>query len=224
MNTSRGLCLFDLDDTLLPIDSDHAWGEFVIRLGWVDERRFRGANDAFYAAYKEGRARHSRLHRVRDRACAREPRRVAAAHLRFMREVIVPALRPGRSRWCAPITRAATCGARDRDQRLRHRSDRARLRHRRSDRDSSRARRRRYDHGPHRRHAGSREGKVTRVEEWLLEGGRGWDDFERISVYTDSLNDLPLLERATDPVATNPSPALEAIARERGWRILNLFE
>ena len=40
----------------------------------------------------------------------------------------------------------------------------------------------------------------------------------------DSVNDLPLLERATEPVATNPSPALEAIARERGWRILNLFE
>ena len=31
------LCLFDLDETLLPLDSDHAWGEFVIRLGWVDE-------------------------------------------------------------------------------------------------------------------------------------------------------------------------------------------
>ena len=53
---------------------------------------------------------------------------------------------------------------------------------------------------------------------------RRWADFERISVYSDSLNDLPLLERATDPVATNPSAALEALARERGWRILRLFE
>ena len=44
-----------------------------------------------------------------------------------------------------------------------------------------------------------------------------------ISVYSDSLNDLALLERATDPVATNPSPDLAAVARERGWRILNLF-
>jgi len=52
---SRGLCLFDLDDTLLPIDSDHAWGDFVIRLGWVEEGPFRRGNDAFYAAYKEGR-------------------------------------------------------------------------------------------------------------------------------------------------------------------------
>ena len=52
---------------------------------------------------------------------------------------------------------------------------------------------------------------------------RGWGDFERISVYSDSLNDLSLLERATDPVATNPSAELEAVARERGWRILTLF-
>jgi phosphoserine phosphatase len=69
-----------------------------------------------------------------------------------------------------------------------------------------------------------REGKVVRVGEWLAEAGRGWGDFERISVYSDSPNDLPLLERATDPVATNPSPALEAVARERGWRILRLFD
>jgi len=69
-----------------------------------------------------------------------------------------------------------------------------------------------------------RQGKVTRVEEWLAEGGCAWRDFDRISVYSDSVNDLPLLERATEPVATNPSQALEAIARKRGWRILNLFE
>ena len=52
--SAADLCLFDLDDTLLPIDSDHAWGEFVIRLGWVDEAAFRAGNDAFYAQYKSG--------------------------------------------------------------------------------------------------------------------------------------------------------------------------
>ena len=69
-----------------------------------------------------------------------------------------------------------------------------------------------------------REGKVARVGQWLAESGLGWDDFERISVYSDSPNDLPLLERATDPVAANPSPDLEALARARGWRIVRLFE
>jgi HAD superfamily phosphoserine phosphatase-like hydrolase len=68
-----------------------------------------------------------------------------------------------------------------------------------------------------------REGKVLRVGQWLAASGAGWSDFARISVYSDSLNDLALLEQATDPVATNPSPELEAVARERGWRILTLF-
>ena len=48
-------------------------------------------------------------------------------------------------------------------------------------------------------------------------------DFDASVFYSDSLNDLPLLERVSEPVATNPSAALEAIARERGWRILRLF-
>jgi HAD superfamily phosphoserine phosphatase-like hydrolase len=69
-----------------------------------------------------------------------------------------------------------------------------------------------------------REGKVVRIEEWLATLGLTWRDFDRISVYSDSVNDLPMLERATDAVATNPSPALEAIATERGWRLLRLFE
>jgi phosphoserine phosphatase len=68
-----------------------------------------------------------------------------------------------------------------------------------------------------------REGKITRVEQWLSGMGRQLSDFDRVSFYSDSPNDLPLLERANDPVATNPSPALEEAARERGWRILRLF-
>lgn len=51
---ARNLCLFDLDDTLLPLDSDHAWGEFMVRLGWVDAAEFKRRNDAFYAQYKLG--------------------------------------------------------------------------------------------------------------------------------------------------------------------------
>jgi len=49
------LCLFDLDHTLIPLDSDHAWGEFIIRRGWVDEAEFRRRNDEFYADYEAGR-------------------------------------------------------------------------------------------------------------------------------------------------------------------------
>jgi len=68
-----------------------------------------------------------------------------------------------------------------------------------------------------------REGKITRVEQWLAERGQTLADFDRVSFYSDSPNDLPLLDLASDPVATNPSSALEAVAFERGWRILRLF-
>jgi HAD superfamily hydrolase (TIGR01490 family) len=68
-----------------------------------------------------------------------------------------------------------------------------------------------------------REGKVTRVADWLAARGHGWDDVE-ITFYSDSRNDLPLLEKARHPVAANPDDTLRAIAAERGWRILDLFK
>jgi HAD superfamily hydrolase (TIGR01490 family) len=66
-------------------------------------------------------------------------------------------------------------------------------------------------------------GKITRVEQWLASLGRQWQDFERIHFYSDSVNDLPLLERVSHPVATNPTPALAEIAQARGWPQLKLF-
>ena len=69
-----------------------------------------------------------------------------------------------------------------------------------------------------------REGKVARVQAWLASQGLGLDDFERSHFYSDSTNDLALLEQVSDPVATNPSPALQRIAQQRGWPILRLFE
>jgi HAD superfamily hydrolase (TIGR01490 family) len=220
------LALFDLDLTLLPIDSDHAWGEFVVGLGWVDAARFRAGNDAFYAQYKEGR-----LDIAEYIAFATAPLRgrsvdeLAAAHARFMREVIVPALRPAalelvalhreRGDRLAIVTSTndfitAPIAARFGVQAL----IAVRL-----ERDAAGAFTGRIEGTP-----SYREGKVARVGQWLAESDLGWGDFERISVYSDSPNDLSLLERATDPVAANPSPDLEAIARERGWRIVRLFE
>jgi HAD superfamily hydrolase (TIGR01490 family) len=67
-----------------------------------------------------------------------------------------------------------------------------------------------------------REGKVLRVEAWLAARGLGWGDVHS-TFYSDSINDLPLLEKANVPVATNPDDPLRAIAQARGWRILELF-
>ena len=222
---TRNLCLFDLDDTLLPIDSDHAWGEFMIRLGWVDEAAFRRGNDTFYADYRAGRLDiHAYVAFATEPLRQRTPEVAAAAHARFMREVVAPALRPealelvrehqARGDWIALVTAtndfitgpiAQAFGIAD-------------LIAVRLEREAGGTITGRIVGMP-----SYRQGKVARVEEWLAEGGCSWDDFERISVYSDSLNDLPLLERGNDPVATNPTPALENIARERGWRILKLF-
>jgi HAD superfamily hydrolase (TIGR01490 family) len=223
----RGLALFDLDGTLLPIDSDHAWGEFMVALGWVDAAAFRSGNDAFYAQYLAGA-----LDIDAYIAFAAAPLRAqgaaarAAAHERFMREVIAPALRPqaqalveahrARGDRLALVTSTsdfitapiAAAFAIDADALIATRLER----------DAAGAPTGRIDGVP-----AFREGKVARVGQWLAASGVGWADFKRISVYSDSVNDLALLEKATDPVATNPSPELEAIARARGWRILNLF-
>ena len=222
---AASLCLFDLDETLLPIDSDHAWGEFVIRLGWVDEVEFRRRNDVFYAQYKAGQLDiHAYIAFATAPLRERDAATLAGAHARFMREVIAPRITPaalelvrGHQRngdlvglvtatndfITAPI--AAAFGI-------------AHLIAVRLERSAGGTITGAIAGTP-----SYREGKVARVDEWLQGLGRAWRDFDTVFVYSDSLNDLPLLERAHHPVATNPSPALEALARERHWRILRLF-
>ena len=67
-----------------------------------------------------------------------------------------------------------------------------------------------------------REGKVTRVADWLGAQQLKWDDVETW-FYSDSMNDVPLLEKVTHAIATNPDQGLRALAIARGWRILDLF-
>src|SRR6218665_37011 len=89
------LTLFDLDHTLLPIDSDHAWGAFTTRIGWTDPAEFERRNDAFYADYQAGTLDVHDYVRFATAALRRHgPEAAAAAQAQFMREVISPALRP----------------------------------------------------------------------------------------------------------------------------------
>ena len=64
--------------------------------------------------------------------------------------------------------------------------------------------------------------KVQHVERWLSSLGRGRSDFGRTCFYSDSRNDLPLLEWVDEPVAVNPDAVLRAEALARGWRIVDL--
>ena len=219
------LALFDLDGTLLPIDSDHAFGEFLVRLGWADGEEFRRGNDAFYAQYLEEAldiAAYVRFATAPWRARGAEEQ--AAASARFVAEVIAPAID---TRARALVARHADAG--DRLALVTATNEFvtrpiARL----FGIDTLIATELQRD--PQGRVTGEihgvpayREGKVQRVAQWLHQQGRRFEDFERISFYSDSTNDLALLEQVSHPVATNPAPALERIARERGWPILNLF-
>ncbi|MGF6634636.1 HAD superfamily hydrolase (TIGR01490 family) [Paraburkholderia sp. MM6662-R1] len=69
-----------------------------------------------------------------------------------------------------------------------------------------------------------KEGKIVRTETWLASLGKSWSDFEHSYFYSDSHNDIPLLEKVTDPIATNPDDTLRAHAQAKGWRILELFQ
>lgn len=220
------LTLFDLDGTLIATDSDHAFGEFMVAIGWADGDTFRQRNDAFFADYQAARLDLAAYLDFATGAWRNRPEAEAlAARERFMREVMRPALHERalalvRGHQAAGdqvaivtatnefVTRpiADAFGVSDLIAVELARDTLGRI------------------NGMVRGVPSFREGKIVRVEQWLATQGRRREDFDRITFYSDSTNDLPLLEWATHPVATNPGPALAAIARERGWPLLNLFE
>jgi len=219
------LCLFDLDDTLLPLDSDHAWGDFVVRQGWVEGAEFARRNDAFYEQYKAGTLDIHEYIEFATRPWRHRPAdEMQAAHVRFMREEITPALRPEalqlvqRHQAQGDLVAIVTATNEFITTPIAVAFGVGHLIAVRLEKGPAGNITGRIDGVP-----SFREGKTVRTQQWLDKLGHRLQDFERISVYSDSANDLPLLELASDPVATNPSSPLEAIARERGWRILQLF-
>lgn len=220
------LALFDLDHTLLPLDSDYQWADFLARTGRAgDPALARARNEDLMQRYNQGDlTAEEAAEFMLGLLAAHEPHDLAAWHEQFMREVIRPSMRPKaidlvrqhltdgdlcaivtatNSFVTAPIARAFGVPhliATDPQ----------------------------YIGG---RYTGKiqgtpsfQEGKVARVNDWLASMGLTLRDFERSHFYSDSINDLPLLETVTHPIVTNPSPSLTAVARERQWPVLELFE
>ena len=219
------LTLFDLDSTLIQADSDHAFGEFMVAVGWVDAEIFKRRNDAFYEDYQAARLD---IDAYIDFATApwrdRPEDEALAMRARFMDEVMRPQID---ERALALVRRHQTAGdlvaivTATNEFITRPIADAfgvAALIALELERDDNGR-----VSGAVRGVPSFREGKVLRVEQWLARQGWRHADFSRISFYSDSTNDLPLLEWATHPVATNPSPALAEIAGNRGWPVLNLF-
>ena len=91
----KNLTIFDLDHTLLPIDSDYEWGEFLVRVGAVDEAAFRRRNDEFFAQYQAGVLDPVEYLEFALGTLASFPReRLEALRAQYMRDVIEPAILP----------------------------------------------------------------------------------------------------------------------------------
>ena len=214
------LAIFDLDNTLLNGDSDHAWGEFLCRKGVVDAEEYRKANDYFYEQYKSGSMNIFEFLEFALRPLAANSNETLAQwHAEFMRDVIQPMMLP----------KAATLLQKHRDA---------------GEHLMIITATNRFVTGPiavqlgvdtiiatdpemvNGNYTGKvagtpcfQAGKVERLNTWLAENGA---TLEGSSFYSDSINDLPLLEKVDYPVAVNPDEKLTAEADRRGWPILDL--
>ncbi|MCX7200755.1 MAG: haloacid dehalogenase-like hydrolase [Burkholderiales bacterium] len=183
------LALFDLDYTLLPIDSDYEWARFLVRRGVLDGEHYERENDRFFKQYKDGSLDIFEFLAFQLAPLASHPRATLDAwHQAYMDEVILPRI--------TPAARDLVVARAGRGQGARR------------ERGSGSA-------------ASVADANYANAATPI---GRTWSDFERSWFYSDSRNDLPLLEQVTHPVATNPDAVLKATAIERGWPVLNLFE
>ena len=217
------LALFDLDNTLLAGDSDFEWAQFLISKGVVDREVQEAKNIQFYEQYKAGTLDIYEFLAFQLAPLARHRRaELDAWHKEYVERHIRPIMTVkartlvlehlAAGDLCAIVTATnsfvtgpiclefgisnliATIPAQENGQFT----------------------------GKPRGTPSFREGKIARVENWLESMGFWWSNFERSWFYSDSLNDLPLLSRVSDPVAVDPDDTLLAHARTHAWPVLNL--
>ncbi|HRK36874.1 MAG TPA: HAD family hydrolase [Burkholderiaceae bacterium] len=219
------LALFDLDHTLIPMDSDFEWGQFTVRLGWRDEASFGQANQVFYEQYKAGTLDIAEYIRFATAAIREQGmEKSIAAHARYMSDVVQKCIKP-QARELVRKHQAAgdevvivTATNEFVTRPIADAFGVSQLIAIELARDAQGAPTGEIQGVP-----SFREGKVARVEQWLAQRGASWGSVARSTFYSDSINDLPLLEKVTHPVATNPDDRLRAVAEARGWPLLNLF-
>jgi HAD superfamily hydrolase (TIGR01490 family) len=214
------LAIFDLDNTLIAGDSDHLWGEFLVAHKLVDADAYKASNDQFYQDYLNGRLDILAYQRFALKAVAQfDPDTLATLHRQYMDEVIEPLMLPkafellethrSRGDFLLIITATNDFVTGPIAQRLGV--------------DDMLATNAEQHNG---RYTGDvagtpcyREGKVVRLHSWLKSTGHS---LEGSCFYSDSHNDLPLLETVDSAIAVDPDPVLDREARERGWPVISL--
>lgn len=221
---TTGLALFDLDQTLLPIDSDFEWGRFLVGIGVVDGAEYDRRNQEFFDQYHAGTLDIREFLAFQLAPLAAWPaERLKRWRAQFLAEVIRPKiLAPARRLVERHQTDGDLCAIVTATNEFVTRPIAAEFGIEHLIATGVECIDGRYTGRP-RGTPSFRHGKIERTDEWLASLGRTWEGFTRTCFYSDSLNDLPLLERVSDPVATNPDPQLAALAQERGWRTLHLF-
>jgi HAD superfamily hydrolase (TIGR01490 family) len=214
------LAIFDLDETLISADSDHAWGEFVIRSGLVDESIHRKLNNQFYQDYRAGCLNIDDYMRFSCSVLANsDVDKLVQLRKEFIEEEIKPLVQSG--------ALALVDSHRKAGDRLmiitatiefitRPIADLFGI-------DTLIAPIPEFKNGKYTGELSGvpsfREGKVTRLKTWLEENPYS---LAGSYFYSDSINDLPLLKLVDNPVVVDPDEALLAIAQESHWQIIKL--
>jgi HAD superfamily hydrolase (TIGR01490 family) len=217
------LALFDLDNTILAGDSDFQWGQFLIEEGLLDQETHLAKNLQYYEDYKAGKLDILAFLKFQLKPLSEHPRaELDALHARYMERKVRPMMTEkakaliekhrAQGDLLAVITAtnsfvtkpiAAAYGIEHLIGTTPEEID-GEFTGRVTGLPSY------------------KEGKVTRLQQWLAEQGKTMQDFEAIWFYSDSHNDLPLLLLVDHPVAVDPDPTLEAYALGRGWPIMSL--
>src|SRR3954468_25056631 len=216
------LTLFDLDHTLLTIDSDEAWVEFLIERKVPDAHDLERANAALVERYTRGEAQPGEFAEFYlSTLVPHTPSTLAAWHAEYLAQKILPAL--------PDAARALVDGHRAQGDLLVLTTATSRFL------TAAIADELGFEHliatepemlngrytGRIAGVANMRDGKVTRLHAWLAARGSALAEYES-TFYSDSRNDIPLLSRVDHPVAVNPDPVLAELARERGWRVMTI--
>jgi HAD superfamily hydrolase (TIGR01490 family) len=217
------LALFDLDNTLLAGDSDFEWAQFLIGKGVLDREVHEARNIEFYEQYKAGTLD---IHAFLDFQLAPLARHPRAELDAWHREFIASRIRPqigaaaralvekhraaGDLLAIVTATNSFVTGPIAQEFGIPHLI--ATIPAQENGRFT----------GKPRGTPSFREGKITRVEAWLESHGLWLGSFGQSWFYSDSLNDLPLLEKVSNPVAVDADATLAQVAAERGWPHISL--
>lgn len=221
--TTQNLALFDLDNTLLAGDSDYNWSLFLIGEGLLDEKTHHDRNEQFYQDYKNGCLDIVAFLKFQLKPLSEHPKTfLDELHLKYMQQVIRPMMtekaqalidqHKAAGDLCVVITATnsfvtkpiATAYG------IEHLIG--------TDPEMVDGQ---YTGGV----SGVpsfKEGKVTRINAWLAARGKTLADYETSYFYSDSHNDLPLMQLVTKPVAVDADPILTEHAKQHGWPLISL--